>query len=78
MPAADVLDEAVALANRVAQNGPLGVQATKKLMYDALDVAPEELWERQAALNASVFGSDDAKEGALAFIEKREPNFTGH
>jgi enoyl-CoA hydratase/carnithine racemase len=78
VPAADVLDEAVALANRVAQNGPLGVQATKKLMYDALDVAPEELWERQAALNASVFGSDDAKEGALAFIEKREPNFTGH
>jgi enoyl-CoA hydratase len=72
-----VLDEAVALATRIAQNGPLGVQATKKLMRDALDVSPEELWERQRVLSASVFASDDAKEGARAFIEKRDPNWTG-
>jgi enoyl-CoA hydratase/carnithine racemase len=78
VPAADVLDEAVALANRIAANGPLGVQATKSLMYDALAVEAEELWERQAALSASVFSSDDAKEGAAAFIEKREPKWTGH
>ena len=47
VPADQVLDEAVALATRIAQNGPLGVQATKKLMRDALDVDPDELWERQ-------------------------------
>jgi len=78
VPAASVLDEAVALANRIAQNGPLGVQATKQLMYAALDVEPDDLWELQRELSTSVFGSDDAKEGALAFIEKREPNWTGH
>ena len=63
VPADQVLDEAVALASRIAQNGPLGVQATKRLMRDALDVDPEELWERQRALSASVFASDDAKKG---------------
>lgn len=77
VPAERVLDDAVALATRIAQNGPLGVQATKKLMRDALDVDPEELWERQRVLSASVFASDDAKEGARAFIEKRDPNWTG-
>ena len=44
----------------------------------ALDVEPDDLWELQRELSTSVFGSDDAKEGALAFIEKREPNWTGH
>ncbi len=78
VPAARVLDEAVALATRIADNGPLGVQATKRLMHEALDVEPEELWERQRALSAQVFASDDAKEGATAFIEKRPPNWTGH
>jgi enoyl-CoA hydratase/carnithine racemase len=75
--AESVLDEAVALATRIAANGPLGVQATKKLMRDALDVSPDELWERQQVLSASVFASEDAKEGARAFIERRAPNWTG-
>jgi enoyl-CoA hydratase len=77
VPAEDVLDEAIALATRVAENGPLGVQATKRLMRDALDVPPDELWERQQVLSAAVFASEDAKEGALAFIEKRPPNWKG-
>ena len=60
---------------RSRRTDPLGVQATKKLMHDALDVDPEELWERQRALNASVFGSDDAKR-ALA-PSSRSANRTG-
>lgn len=77
VPAESVLDEAIALATRVAENGPLGVQATKRLMHDALDVPPDELWERQQVLSAEVFSSEDAKEGATAFIEKRTPTWKG-
>jgi enoyl-CoA hydratase len=77
VPQAQVLDEAVALADRIAANGPLAVRATKQLMREALDVSRDELWERQAEAAQQVFGSDDAKEGARAFVEKRAPNWTG-
>jgi enoyl-CoA hydratase len=77
VPQEQVLDEAIALAGRIAANGPLGVRATKQLMRQALDVAPDELWERQAATAAEVFGSEDAQEGARAFVEKRAPNWVG-
>jgi enoyl-CoA hydratase/carnithine racemase len=77
VPHERVLDEAVALAVRIAENGPLAVRATKRLMRDALDVSRDEMWERQAAASAEVFGSEDAKEGARAFVEKRAPNWTG-
>lgn len=77
VPPDQVLDEAIALAARIAENGPLAVRATKKLMRDALDVSRDEIWERQQAASPAVFGSDDAQEGARAFIEKRAPNWTG-
>jgi enoyl-CoA hydratase len=77
VPQEQVLDEAIALAGRIAANGPLGVRATKQLMRQALDVAPDELWERQAAMAQEVFGSEDAQEGARAFVEKRAPNWVG-
>jgi enoyl-CoA hydratase len=77
VPPDDVLDESVALATRIAENGPLAVRIAKKLMLAALDVSRDEIWELQRADAEVVFASDDAKEGALAFIEKRAPNWTG-
>ena len=74
----DVVDEAVALAERIAANGPVAVQVTKRLVTQANVLTPDELWALQGELQASVFGSDDAKEGATAFIEKRDPVWTGH
>jgi enoyl-CoA hydratase len=76
VPAGKVLEEALELANQVAANGPLGVQATRQLMRAAVRV-PEPILELREQLHTSVFGSDDAKEGSLAFIEKREPQWTG-
>jgi enoyl-CoA hydratase/carnithine racemase len=77
VPAESVIDEAVALAERIAANGPLGVQATKRLVRAAASEPTADVWALQAELQPGVFGSDDAKEGATAFVEKRPPVWTG-
>ncbi|WP_371657592.1 enoyl-CoA hydratase-related protein [Streptomyces sp. NBC_00280] len=61
--------EALALAERIAENGPLGVAMTKKLMR-------ERRWAEPAEIE-SVFRSADATEGARAFAERRAPVWTG-
>lgn len=76
VPAGQVLDAAVGLAERIARNGPLALQATKELVRLAATNA-DKAWERQAEWQPKVFGSQDAKEGATAFIEKREPIWQG-
>ncbi len=72
------LEAAVALAERVAQNAPLAVAASKKLVKAASQGYDEaELWKMQAELQGPVFTSNDAKEGPRAFAEKRAPEWTG-
>ena len=76
VPPAQVLEAAVALAERIARNGPLALRATKELVRTAstdLDKARSLAAEWQP----KVFGSEDAKEGSLAFIEKRDPVWKG-
>ena len=77
VPAGEVLDAAVALAERIARNGPLALQATKQLVRTA-STDLEKARALAAEWQPKVFGSDDAKEGATAFIEKRDPVWTGH
>ncbi|TFV88874.1 enoyl-CoA hydratase-related protein [Blastococcus sp. CT_GayMR16] len=72
-----VLDEAVALADLISANGPLGVQATKRLVRAAAVLPADQVWALQAELQPEVFNSVDAKEGATAFIEKRAPVWQG-
>ena len=76
VPANQVLDAALALAERIAKNGPLGLQATKELMRLAV-VNAKQAREQQAEWQPKVFNSSDAKEGATAFIEKRDPVWQG-
>jgi enoyl-CoA hydratase/carnithine racemase len=76
VPAQDVMDAAFGLAERIARNGPLALRATKRLVRTAnTDLARAR--ELQAKLQPEVFGSADAREGATAFIERREPVWTG-
>jgi len=76
VPPAEVLGAALALAERIAANGPLGLQATKQLVRLATR-GPAEVATVQAEWQAKVFGSEDAREGAAAFIEKRDPVWKG-
>ena len=76
VPPADVLDAAVELASRIAANGPLAIAATKELTRLAVtDV--ERAHARQRDWFPVVFQSEDALEGATAFVEKRDPVWKG-
>ena len=71
-----VLDAALALAERITVNAPLSVQASKRIAYGADDgvIAEEELgWERTTREMRTLLKSEDAREGPLAFAEKRQP-----
>lgn len=67
-----VLEEALALAARVAANGPLSLSVTKQLMREEIGAGE---WDHIRAAAAPVFASDDAREGAAAFAEKRAPRW---
>jgi enoyl-CoA hydratase len=71
------LDGALELAARIGRNGPLAVAATKEIARRAADWSFEQAWAEQPALMGPVFASEDAKEGARAFAEKRDPVWTG-
>ena len=76
VPAGTELDEALALAELVAANGPLAVRTVKKLVRATTLQGGDAGWPRPSEIGA-VFSSDDAREGATAFAEKRPPNFVG-
>ncbi len=71
------LDGALELAGTIARNAPLGVDAAKRLLRRRPGRSEEELWPEQRALVDAVFHSEDAREGARAFAERRAPEWTG-
>jgi enoyl-CoA hydratase len=71
------LDTALELAEVIAQNGPLGLAATKRILTESVDWPESEFFERQSAFSQVVMGSEDAREGAIAFAEKRPPVWKG-
>jgi enoyl-CoA hydratase len=71
------LDAAVELAGVIAANGPLAVAATKEIVQSVPAWGPQEMWARQDQVIAPVFASDDAREGSVAFAERRPPVWRG-
>ncbi len=71
------IDVALELAGRIAKNGPLALAASKQVLQEQFDWSSAEMWDRQAAITRPVFESEDAKEGANAFKEKRDPVWRG-
>ena len=70
-------DKAIELAERIAANGPLALIATKQIAAGGGDWPADQRWDQMAALVAPVFASEDAREGARAFAEKRPPVWQG-
>ncbi len=76
VPPDEVLTRALAIAERIAANGPLGVRAVKELVRLGIS-DPAGARERLREWQDVVFNSEDAKEGATAFVEKRPPVWRG-
>ncbi|MFJ3775882.1 crotonase/enoyl-CoA hydratase family protein [Streptomyces sp. NPDC090075] len=71
------LEGALELAATIAANGPLAVAATKQIARSTADWTLDEAWGKQFDIAEPVFQSEDAREGAAAFAEKRHPNWKG-
>ena len=72
-----VLDVAIALAERIAKNAPLAVRTSKDVMRRARELDEADAWTINDEAFSMIGRSADAMEGAVAFAEKREPNWQG-
>jgi enoyl-CoA hydratase len=73
----EALGAALELAETIAANGPLALAATKRIMVESVDWPDSEFFDRQAPITEPVFSSEDAREGATAFAERRDPVWKG-
>jgi enoyl-CoA hydratase/carnithine racemase len=77
VPPTRLVGTAVSLAGRAGSGAPLGVAETLKLARAAFDRDEEALWAMSDQGWRRVADSEDAAEGPRAFVEKREPRWTG-
>jgi enoyl-CoA hydratase len=73
VPKEEVLDTAVALAERIGENSPAAVRASRRIMKESAEVPEAEGWKLSEQYSLDVFRSGDPIEGATAFAEKRTP-----
>jgi enoyl-CoA hydratase len=69
------LAAALELAATIGENSPLGIRTSKQVLEQQQDWSREDAWKRQAQLLEEVLAAPDAMEGAIAFAEKRKPNW---
>ena len=77
VPADRLMEEAMALAGVIAENAPLAVRCSKRVMLESADLSEKEAWDLNDGTFSEIFTSADAMEGAVAFAEKRTPNWQG-
>lgn len=71
------VDVALELATAIGRNGPLALVASKKVLQHQFDWTVEDMWAEQGRMAGPVLVSEDAREGALAFKERRDPVWKG-
>ncbi|MGH2662317.1 MAG: crotonase/enoyl-CoA hydratase family protein [Actinomycetota bacterium] len=77
VPDGQALPTARKVAERVAKNAPLSVQAIKRAVQETEGLPEADALKVELEIGLPIFGSDDAREGAKAFTEKRDPDFKG-
>lgn len=77
VPREKLMDEAMKVARKLSQNGPLAIRAIKESALRSYDLPEEEAYYLEAFMANQVFGTRDATEGPQAFLEKRKPVFEG-
>src|SRR5262249_48735432 len=78
VPKAQLAPTAERWAREIAECSPLSVQATKQAALEGLGQPPPEASTTPSDAVLRLGASDDAKEGPLAFAQKRKPQWTGH
>jgi enoyl-CoA hydratase len=73
----EAVREALSLAEQITPNAPLSLAAAKRILTESVDWPDSEFFERQWEIVGPVHGSEDAREGATAFAEKRAPVWKG-
>ncbi len=73
----EAIDKAIELAEQIAKNAPLALMASKEIIREMQGRTEEEYWAFQKQHYDVIFASEDGKEGATAFAERREPNWQG-
>lgn len=77
VPTGQEVGGAIELAHRVTINGPVAVRLSRDLVVDAPVLTEEQGWERTQQAVTEVLESEDFREGIQAFLEKREPRWSG-
>ena len=77
VPGGQLMDEAMALAQKIAENAPLAVQYFKELAYRGLNMSTQDISSLTYHMYDQLLTTEDSKEGPLAFAEKRKPRWQG-
>lgn len=72
-PLAQLMDECIKMAEKIAQNAPIAVRATKKAINEGMDLDMDTAIELEAELFGSCFETQDQKNAMKAFTEKLKP-----
>ncbi|PKB72439.1 MAG: hypothetical protein BZY87_00385 [SAR202 cluster bacterium Io17-Chloro-G6] len=77
VPAGDLMEEAMGLAQQIAENAPLAVQTFKELAYRGLNMSNQDISALTYQMYDALLLTEDSKEGPKAFAEKRKPQWKG-
>jgi enoyl-CoA hydratase/carnithine racemase len=78
VPDADLMAFTLELADRICKRAPLAVQMAKQLVNDGLNASLPTAITQEMGMTATLYMTDDAREGISAFLQKRKPKFQGH
>jgi len=77
VPDGDAMNKALEIAERIAANGPLAVQAILKSIREVAILPEKEAFDREMTIGIPIFSTKDAREGPKAFLKKRTPIYKG-